>query len=439
MISFFSVILLFFFIINSFCFDNNDKFTSAEIAIPFKTLNDRDNVVIKTNILGEIKNCSIDITSSEQLFYFSKEILKKNNIYNNKYKSLINQDGEKINGYNKKTNIEFTGNEYRKSLIVKNIKTIIIKSSKKDKIHSLGLSHYIKEENSIVHSLYNSHMISERQFSILYSYPDWGTLSFGTEGTLVTNMTNLLRKCNAVDSPYWGCHLSGIYIENIDLPLEDEKIKNNNINIKFNQDTIFDNGSSDVIVPEEVFDFFYKYYFDKSLFDENKCKIYENHFYKKIICDGLENNKNKNDFENMKRIHFVFDEVVDIYLLGKYFFDKNKNFKIIYIKNNFYFIFGKVFLSHYYMIYNYDENSIKFFGMFGGRYLQSKIDYTKNINFKKSFIKKNYIRYKIPTINENIFPLLKILFSFVLIGNIVTFITSYKIRRNKKLRELLLE
>lgn len=158
----------------------------------------------------------------------------------------------------------------------------------------------------------------------------------------------------------WGCHLSGIYIENIDLPLEDEKIKKDNINIEINQDTIFDNGVSDVIVPEEVFEFFYKNYFEKSFFIEKKCIIYENHFYKKIVCEGLEKSKNKNDFENMKRIHFVFDGVVDIYLLGKYFFDKNKNFKIICIKNNSFFILGTVFLSHYYMIYNYDENSINY-------------------------------------------------------------------------------
>ena len=141
----------------------------------------------------------------------------------------------------------------------------------------------------------------------------------------------------------------------------------------------------------------------------------------------------------MKRIHFVFDDVVDIYLLGKYFFDKNKNFKIIYIKNNFNFIFGKVFLSHYYMIYNYDENSIKFFGMFGGRYMESKINYDQKMEIKKLFLNNEYIRYKIPIINNNIFPLLKVLFSFVIIGNIIVFITLSKINRKKKYSELLLE
>ena len=195
----FSFVLLFSILIKLFCFLNYDRFTSAEISIPFKVLNDRDNVVIKSKILGEIKNCSIDITSSEQLLYFSKEIFKEQNIYNNKYVSLKSQDGEKIKGYKKKTDILFIGNEYRKSLSIENINSIMVQTNKKKKIHSLGLSHFIKEENSLVHSLYNSHLISKRQFSILYSYPDWGTLSFGEEGTLVTGMKNLQRECKAVN------------------------------------------------------------------------------------------------------------------------------------------------------------------------------------------------------------------------------------------------
>ena len=53
-------------------FRNCDRFTSSEIAIPFKTLNERDLFVFKIKILGEEKNCSIDITSSEQILYISE-------------------------------------------------------------------------------------------------------------------------------------------------------------------------------------------------------------------------------------------------------------------------------------------------------------------------------------------------------------------------------
>ena len=433
----FLVIILFNILLSLFCYQNNDRFTSAEIAIPFKSINERDNVVIKTNILGEIKNCSIDITSSEQILYLTKETFNEHNIYDDKKITKKNQDGDNIKGFIKNTNIEFLGNNYHKSVFIKNISSILVKSNDKDKIHSFGFSHFIKEENSLVHSLYNSHLISERQFSILYSYPDWGTLSFGKEGTLVTDMKQLQRQCKAVNSIYWGCHLSGIYIEDIDLPLEDEKIKKNNINIEVNQDTIFDNGSSDVIVPEEVFDFFYKNFFKKSLFDEKKCHLYENHFLKRIICEGLENSRNKNEFEKFKRVHFVFDDVVDIYVLGKYLFDKNKNFKVIFIKKNRNFIIGKIVLSHYYMIYNYDEDRIKFFGMFGGRYLESKMNYNQKINF--NLLSNNeYIRYKIPIINKNISPLLKILFIFILIGNFIVFFTLCKIKSKEKKNEPLL-
>ena len=37
------------------CFQSGDRFTSAEIAIPFKTLNEKETVVLKTNILGNKK------------------------------------------------------------------------------------------------------------------------------------------------------------------------------------------------------------------------------------------------------------------------------------------------------------------------------------------------------------------------------------------------
>ena len=60
-------IFLFILFLPLICFQNGDRFTSAEIAIPFKTLSERNAMVFKTNILGEQKNCSIDITSSEQI------------------------------------------------------------------------------------------------------------------------------------------------------------------------------------------------------------------------------------------------------------------------------------------------------------------------------------------------------------------------------------
>jgi len=434
---FFSVFVISIIIADSFCAENYDKFTSAEIAIPFKVLNERDNIVLKTNILGEIRNCSIDITSSEQLLYFSKKIFKERNFFDKKLNSIISQDADKIKGYTKKNDIEFLGNQLRKSVIVKDISSLMIKTEDRNKIHSFGFSHFIKEEDSIVHSLYNSHIISQRQFSILYSYPDWGTLSFGKEGTLVTDMKNLRRQCKVVNSKYWGCHLSGIYIENVDLPLEDEKIKKNNNNIEVNQDTIFDNGSSEVVVPEEVFEFFLNNFFEKSDFEEKRCKVYEKSFFKKVICNGLNNDRNKNDFDKFKRVHFVFDDIVDIYVLGKYLFDKDKNFKVVYVKKNENFIIGRSILSRYYMIYNYDEDNISFFGMFGGRYLESKMNYKEKANINAAS-NKEYIRYKIPTIKESGIPLLDIIFIFLFIGNVSIIYILYRLKSKKRNNEILI-
>ena len=435
MIIFVLICLLFPFI----CFQSGDRFTSAEIAIPFKTLNEKETVVLKTNILGEQKNCSIDITSSEQILYMSKSYFPEEKSLNNKESlSIIDQKGNKINGYRNNVSIEFAGNEYRKGITINNINSILIKTEDESKIHLLGFSHDIKEENSIVHQLYNSKLITQRQFSILFSYPNWGTLSFGEEGTLIKDMKDrMLRQCSAVKGPYWGCHLSGIYIENVELPLEEEKIRKNNKNIEIDQDTIFDIGIKDVIIPEEVFDFFVKYFFDEKLFKEKKCEILENNEYKKIICKGIMKDKNINEFEKFSRVHFVFDDVVDIYVLGKYLFDDEKKFRVICIKENRNIILGTSFLSKYYMIYNYDEDKIKFFGMFGGRYMEQKLDYDNKLE-NKLISNMEYLRYKIEITNENTIPTFKIFFIFLLMGNAILFFALCKINKNKR-KKILLE
>ena len=421
------------------CFQSGDRFTSAEIAIPFKTLNEKESVVLKTNILGEQKNCSIDITSSKQILYISNSYFPEEKSLNNKESlSIIDQKGNKINGYRNNVSIEFAGNEYRKGITINNLNSILIKTEDESKIHLLGFSHDIKEENSIVHQLYNSKLITQKQFSILFSYPNWGTLSFGEEGTLIKDMKDkMLRQCSAVKGPYWGCHLSGIYIENVELPLEEEKIRKNNKNIEIDQDTIFDIGIKDVILPEEVFDFLVKYFFDEKLFMEKKCEILENNEYKKIICKGIIKDKNMNEFEKFSRVHFVFDDVVDIYVLGKYLFDDEKKFRVICIKENRNIILGTSFLSKYYMIYNYDEDKIKFFGMFGGRYMEQKLDYDNKLE-NKLISNMEYLRYKIEITNENTIPMFKIFFIFILIGNAILFFALCKINKNKR-KKILLE
>ena len=421
------------------CFQNGDRFTSAEIAIPFKTLNEKETVVLKTNIFGEQKNCSIDITSSEQILYISKKYFPdEKSLKNKELLSITDQNGNKINGYRNNTSIEFPGDDYRKGVTINNINSILIKTEDESKIHSLGFSHDIKEENSIIHQLYNSKLITQRQFSILFSYPNWGTLSFGEEGTLINNMKDrMLRQCSAVKGPYWGCHLSGIYLENVELPLEEEKIRKNNRNIEIDQDTIFDIGIKDVILPEEVFDFFVKYFFDEKLFLEKKCEIFENNEYKKIICKGIVKDKNINEFEKFSRVHFVFDDVVDIYVLGKYLFDDEKKFRVLCIKDNKNIILGTSFLSKYYMIYNYDEDKIKFFGMFGGRYMEQKLDYDNKIE-NKLLSNMEYLRYKIEKIDGNTIPLFKYVFIFILIGNAILFFTLCKLSQ-KKQKKILLE
>ena len=147
--------------------------------------------------------------------------------------------------------------------------------------------------------------------------------------------------------------------------------------------------------------------------------------------------KNINEFEKFSRVHFVFDDVVDIYVLGKYLFDDEKKFRVICIKENRNIILGTSFLSKYYMIYNYDEDKIKFFGMFGGRYMEQKLDYDNKLE-NKLISNMEYLRYKIEITNENTIPMFKIFFIFLLMGNAILFFALCKINKNKR-KKILLE
>jgi len=164
---------------------------------------------------------------------------------------------------------------------------------------------------------------------------------------------------------------------------------------------------------------------------EKKCALFENDKLKRITCGGIEKNKNINEFEKFSRVHFVFDDIVDIYVLGKYLFDEEKKFRIIFIKDNKNIVIGKSILSKYNIIYNYDEDKIKFFGMFGGRLLEKKLDY--DIQMKDKLISNmEYHRYTITKLNENIFPLFKFLFGLVLVGNAVLFYACCKFNKKKQ-------
>ena len=88
------------------------------------------------------------------------------------------------------------------------------------------------------------------------------------------------------------------------------------------------------------------------------------------------------------------------------------------------------------MIYNYDENTIKFIGMFGGRYMEQKLDY--DIAMKNHLVSNTeYHRYSIEKIDENIFPLFKILFVLIIVLNAIIFFAICKINKKNKKKKLL--
>ena len=391
-----------FLITTSLIYSLKDDFTSSEVDLSIKRIN--DVLIIRNEVFGSISNCTIDITSDQNIIYLPKKKFKEIS-KNQEIKNYITQDKTTIKyiPYNI-NNFIIDGNGYSRDqkVSIKNLNSYLTIQKNKNQINTLALSHYINPNNSIVHQLYNNHIISKRQFNILYSFPNEGTLSFGKEGSFMRDMKNFIRECKAVEQKYWGCHLSGFF--------------NGNYSIKINRDAIFDNVQKYIIVPLEFFEYLKKNIFEEYL-KQKKCKIYENYFLQKIICD-------KEIKENFEIMHFIFDDNVDLRLYSKDLFDEQNSVIIIYEKQNIEFIFGISFLSNYNIIYNYDEDKIKFFGA-GHSYLDKKIDYKDSISLsnenknEKKLNEGEYFRLKIPIINGNIFFLLKLLLVIIIFGFIV--------------------
>ena len=67
--------------------------------------------------------------------------------------------------------------------------------------------------------------------------------------------------------------------------------------------------------------------------------------------------------------------------------------------------------------------------------MESKLDYKNKIENKLAF-NMEYVRYKIETVNGNLFPLFNFLFGVVLVGNAILFYALCKCNKKKKSKYL---
>lgn len=372
--------------------NKNKGFTSAEIDFIFQTESTLDSLVIKSEVFNEKKGASIDLTSNKQILVFSSE--KKVDMKNANEKMIITQDNQKIKTYQTKSNIILSGEtKYVNKITLNNFPTYV-HFTKNDnptftQYHRLGFAHDIIESDSIIHYLYKERKIWSRQFGLLFFQNDEGLLTFGFEGEFLNQQNLFKKKCKAVRSKYWGCKLTGIYFsKDIQYNNKSEVVLNDdNMAVKINEKTIIDNKIKEIVVPYEVFKYFVNNYFINQI-KGKKCEISEDDYYKKIKCKDLA------ALNQLQKIHFVFDEYVDISIDGKKLFDfdnENSTFLIVYLKESSHFVLGKSFLEKFHTLFNYDDDSITFAEYIGVDKLEKKIDYKNQINVRQ-ISEENYKR-----------------------------------------------
>lgn len=333
------------------------------IEISFKSTN-LSPVQIPIDINNEIFNVSIDISSPINKFYNFSELYKKDNIEN---KTILFSFAN-----SKEINIGL------KLLWLKIPKPL---KDKNKKLGKFGLGRKVNEKYSLIHYLYNNKITKFKAFSIIFSYPNWGTITLGE----ATNefLTKYQESCQVIKSPilkkyynYWGCNLYGIFFgeyleqkEGSTLYTIDEQ-KSRAVQIK--AEVYFSTTQNIISIPCIVFEYLKQFYFLNNCIEVSQGNL------TLMKCS-------KDEIEDLEIIHFVFDENLDLLIHSKSLYNKEtKEFNIGCYKNDTSnaFVFGRYFLKNWNTRFDYENDTIYFAGLLGK--LRTKpINYLQEINIEQ--------------------------------------------------------
>ena len=149
----------------------------------------------------------------------------------------------------------------------------------------------------------------------------------------------------------WGLIFSNIYYDN----------EINNISLTDNTRAKIDFSLSYIMAPNDTGEYF-----------EN---IFFNEYYTKNICfkQGINNNKqyfiycqNSNNFnpENFKSIYFKsldLNSVFEFSYKDLFYYKDNYIYFLILFQNEYYWTFGELFLSKYFLVFNHDQKILAFY------------------------------------------------------------------------------
>ena len=311
---------------------------------------------IKSEKIISIKYDKNDERPSSSLF-FPKDNIKLKSIYLNTFvpKTVISIDkfGKdrsflKEDSFSLKLSSTYTGWHYKTDIMLNTTlipdTEMILFQAESNYCHDTGLSLAYKFENeqqSIIHILYNNHLIDQKVFSFDINE---NTLYLGGIPNK-DNLTSLNHRYCKIDTQYssWGCNLTSV--------------EYNKTIFKFNNYSIFNSGDDDFIWSFEFFEFMINTIFINEI-KEKKCKSSDNY---QLVC-----NKNLEKFNESIIIEIGGMKIkVQLYELFKIYFEQAHSlFRKYSIHDTILVGFGffKLFDN---VIFDYDKGEVHFYSQVG--------------------------------------------------------------------------
>ena len=209
---------------------------------------------------------------------------------------------------------------------------------------SFPLGYTIRNESfSVIHTLYNNHLIDHKKFCIFFNTTESSQIFFGGLPDNIKENYQYNKSCEVVEGyPSWGCQMKKIIIG-------DYTYENNHYQYFQANDYL-------IYAPLD-----FMLYLSNTVFKEhlqnNTCKFYKDVKIKAFQC----NCEIKKYF---KDISFIFNDIMLTFnsneLFGEYVDVCELKIKQNYI-NDTQWIFGHMVLSKYPTIFDYEESSITFY------------------------------------------------------------------------------
>ena len=335
----------------------------------------QENEYLPINFKTElnISSCIISLAHNDEKMNISIDISNENNFFINSIK----------NGSDKEV---FLVSDNRNSRHLA-IELIMQHINKSNSITTIGLSRGIDNSLSLIDELYDKKYITKKQFSLLYSYPNWGTLSIGEDDEHLKKLSlslsdhvPLYQTKNKKLNKKWTVMLNGIMFGEEGLTQEGKNPYHVDSNItraaEVNIPMYFSTVEPHIIVPCEIIDYFEKYYFINHIKEGSCRKENENGIIffrcRKSVGDVLE------------IVHFIFGNL-DLVYSGKRLFNNQGQFSIMCkkgLKQD--FIFGYYFLKNYHVTFSYETDTVSFFSLLGKIKIE-KIEYMNHLELNSVY------------------------------------------------------